>query len=119
MTFNVKTSMIAEAAAVVTVEGELDLFTAPRLQEALLNAIETGHTGVLVDLTGSTFVDSTTLGLLMGSFERLTESGGTLAVACHDPNLRRIFQITLLDQVFPVFDSREDGETYVLELVGN
>jgi len=118
MTFNVGTSTIAEAAAVVTVDGELDLFTAPQLQEALLEAIETGHTGVLVDLSGSTFVDSTTLGLLMGSFERLAESGGTLAVACHDPNLRRIFEITLLDQVFRVFAAREDGEAYVREFVG-
>lgn len=117
MSFNVETTTIADAAAVIGVEGELDLYTAPRLQEALSRAVDTGHTRVLVDLSRSTFIDSTTLGVLMGSFQRLTDSGGTLVVACTDANLRRIFEITLLDQVFRVFESREDGEAHVLELV--
>lgn len=116
MNFSVGTSMIDGNAAVVAVEGEADLYTAPQLKDALNHVMDEGRTGVLVDLSKSTFIDSTTLGVLMGAIDRLRRSGGGLAISCHDPNIRRIFEITLLDQVFPIFDTREDGEAHVREL---
>ena len=60
---------------------------------------------MLVDLSNATFIDSTTLGVLMGAVKRLRPAGGELAIACHDPNIRKIFEITLLDRVFEIFDT--------------
>ncbi len=116
MNFSVASVPIDGSAAVVSVEGEADLYTAPQLRDALNQVIDEGRTGVLVDLSRSTFIDSTTLGVLMGAIDRLRRNGGGLAITCGDPNIRRIFEITLLDKVFPLFETREDGESHVRRL---
>ncbi len=45
----------------------------------------------------------------MGAVKRLRPAGGELAIACHDPNVRKIFAITLLDRIFEIFNSPEDA----------
>jgi anti-sigma B factor antagonist len=87
----------------VSVSGEVDLYTAPALKAALREAIDEGGRRVLVDLSDATFIDSTTLGVLIGAVKRLRPDGGELAIACHDPNIRKIFSITLLDRIFEIF----------------
>ncbi len=73
------------------------------------SAIKTGATSILVDLSGATFIDSTTLGVLMGAVRRLRPLGGEVAIACADPNICRIFEITLLDRVFRIFPTSDEG----------
>lgn len=116
MNFVVGTTILDARCAVVSVEGESDLYTAPQLKEALQHVVDEGNVAVLVDLSKSTFVDSTTLGVLMGTIEQLRQRGGTLAITCRDPNIRKIFEITLLDQVFAIFETRASGEAYLREL---
>lgn len=87
----------------VSVSGEVDLYTAPALKGALREAIEGGARRVLVDLSQATFIDSTTLGVLIGAVKRLRPLGGELAIACRDPNILKIFSITLLDRIFAIF----------------
>jgi anti-sigma B factor antagonist len=87
---------------VVALRGEIDLSTAPELRAALLALIDDGARRIVVDLTSTTFVDSTTLGVLLGAGKRLRVSGGELAIVCADRNIRRIFEITLLDRVFSI-----------------
>jgi anti-sigma B factor antagonist len=95
--------------ATVEVAGEVDLSTAPALKEALLQTIEGGARRVLVDLSHATFIDSTTLGVLMGAVKRLRPAGGELAIACNDPNIRKIFEITLLDRIFEIYATPEEA----------
>ena len=99
--------------AAVAITGEADVFTAPELKEALAAAIAGGAKDVLVDLSEATFVDSTTLGLLIGTVRRLDPLGGTVAVAVGDPSVARIFEITRLDQVFSMFDSVDAALAYL------
>jgi anti-sigma B factor antagonist len=47
--------------------------------------------------------------VLLGALKRLRPAGGELAIVCPDPNIRKIFQITLLDRVFSIFETREDA----------
>jgi anti-sigma B factor antagonist len=61
----------------------------------------------VVDLSEATFIDSTTLGVLLGTLKRLRTVGGEIALVCTDRNIRKIFEITLLDRVFPLFESRD------------
>jgi len=59
----------------------------------------------VVDLSGATFVDSTTLGVLLGAVKRLRLIGGELVLVCADLNIRRILSITLLDRAFVIYDT--------------
>jgi anti-sigma B factor antagonist len=107
--FQVSTTSLGDGVAGVVVLGEADIYTAPELKEALTAAIEAGATSVLVDLSRATFIDSTTLGVLMGAVRRLRPGGGEVAIACADPNICRIFEITLLDRVFRIFPTPGEG----------
>jgi anti-sigma B factor antagonist len=107
--FHATTTNLGDGVAVVVVGGEADLYTAPQLKKALAAALDGGALYVLVDLSTTTFIDSTTLGVLMGAVRRVRPEGGELAIACDDPNIRRIFEITLLDRVFRIFSAPEEG----------
>jgi anti-sigma B factor antagonist len=95
--------------AVLVVHGQADLHTAPELREQLHAVIDDGAFHVVVDLTDASFVDSMTLGVLLGGVKRLRPQGGQLRVVVDQPGLRRIFEVTLLDRVFTLFSTREDA----------
>ena len=85
--------------------GELDLFTAPRLQEALERSIDLGARRVVVDLARVTFIDSTALGVLIGVGRQLRAGEGSLDLVCQNGNVRRVLEITGLDAVFALHTS--------------
>jgi anti-sigma B factor antagonist len=93
--------------AVVAVRGDADLHTAHELRSAIADAIDGGATWLVVDLAETTFIDSMTLGVLLGAVKRLRPVGGSVSVVCTDANILRIFEITLLDRVFSLQESRE------------
>jgi anti-sigma B factor antagonist len=68
-----------EGRRVMAAAGELDLYTAPDLRRLLTQVIEDGTTGVVIDLSETTFLDSTGLGVLIGALKRLRSRGGALA----------------------------------------
>jgi anti-sigma B factor antagonist len=109
MQLEISTADLGGGVATVGVAGEVDLYTAPALKAALRETIDGGARSVLVDLSRATFIDSTTLGVLMGAVKRLRPAGGELAIACSDPNIRKIFEITLLDRIFNIFDLPAQG----------
>ena len=94
---------------VIAVRGEIDLFTAPDMKAALSEAIESGHTRIAVDLTDTTFLDSTALGVLIGAVKRLRSRDGRLTIVNVDDNIAKTFEITGLDQIFPISSTREDA----------
>jgi anti-sigma B factor antagonist len=104
--FTVEDAAIDETTHVVEVTGELDLYSAPELKTHVLGAIESGKSRIVVDLTKSTFIDSTTLGVLVGARKRLREHDGSLAVVCPDPEKLALFEMTGLDRVFSIHENR-------------
>ena len=86
----------------VTLEGEVDLYTAPEFKEVLLRGIDEGARNVVVDLSAVTFVDSTALGVLVGGGKRLLDSG-SLRIVCGDERIRRILEIAGLAGVFTIY----------------
>ena len=94
---------------VVAVRGEIDLFTAPELKAALGEAIEAGRTRIVVDLSETSFLDSTALGVLIGTVKRLRSRDGRLTIVNVDPNIAKTFEITGLDQIFTIRSSREEA----------
>jgi anti-sigma B factor antagonist len=87
--------------ATVTVAGELDLSTAPDLQDALADLTGEPRT-VVVDLSGLEFCDSTGLAALLGAHKTLSDNGGTLELLAPNPMLVNLVRITGLDDVFEV-----------------
>ena len=101
---------------VIAVGGEIDLFTAPEMKAALLGAIDAGKTRIVVDLSRTTFLDSTALGVLIGAIKRLRSRDGALTIVNTESTIAKTFEITGLDQIFTITDTREaaiaalDGE---------
>ena len=71
--------------------------------------IDKGGKEVVVDLTDTTFIDSTTLGVLVGGVKRLRPNGGQLSIVCSDRNITKIFEITGLDRVFTIYPTRDEA----------
>jgi anti-sigma B factor antagonist len=94
---------------VVAVRGEIDLFTAPELKTALGEAIEAGKSRIVVDLGETTFLDSTALGVLIGTVKRLRGNDGRLTIVNVDQNIAKTFEITGLDQIFTIRGSRDEA----------
>jgi len=107
--FSVQSEQLGEGTHVISLAGEVDLYTAPELKQELLNAIGNGAKEVIVDFTDTTFIDSTTLGVLVGGVKRLRPNGGRLSIVCSDPNITKIFEITGLDRVFPIYPTRAEA----------
>ncbi|MEV1287760.1 STAS domain-containing protein [Micromonospora sp. NPDC049679] len=96
---------------VLEVGGEVDVYTAPRLRERLIEVVEGGARKVVVDLGRVDFLDSTGLGVLVGALKRLRAGNGTFGLVCGKEPLLKIFRITALDQVFPIFPTVEAATT--------
>jgi len=94
---------------VVVLEGEIDIYSAPEFKEVLVNSIESGAHRVIVDLTEVTFIDSTTLGVLVSGAKRVRPRNGNLDIVCSDENIIRIFEITGLDRIFGIYASRGEA----------
>src|SRR5205085_11910188 len=94
---------------VVAVRGEIDLFTAPELKQKLTDAIEAGKSRIVVDLSDTTFLDSTALGVLIGAVKRLRTRDGVLTLVNTDANIAKTFEITGLDQIFTITASRDEA----------
>ena len=92
-------------AHVVAVRGEVDLFTAPEFKQRVMAPIGAGIDHVVVDLMETTFIDSSSLGVLIGAHRRLKSRGGRLVVACNAEPIIKTFRITGLDTVFRLTDS--------------
>jgi anti-sigma B factor antagonist len=91
--------------AVVSVAGEVDVYTAPQLRQRLLDLGEQGRHRIVVDMDGVEFLDSTGLGVLVGGLRRVRHHGGALRLVCGQDRIVKIFRITGLDKVFDLYDS--------------
>jgi anti-sigma B factor antagonist len=109
MNFDIKTEQLSESTYVISLAGEVDLYTAPEFKQQLLEVISQGAKTVIVDFTSTTFIDSTTLGVLVGGVKRLRTNDGQLTLVCSDRNITKIFEITGLDRVFSIYESRADA----------
>jgi anti-sigma B factor antagonist len=98
-----------DTTAVIRVAGEIHATTAPEFSERLNGAIEAGKTGVVLDLTGVDFIDSTGLSVLLNGLRRVTRVRGAMVLACANPTVLRLFEITKLDSTFEILPSCDDA----------
>jgi anti-sigma B factor antagonist len=98
-----------ERVVVLALHGDADLHIAGELKDRLGEAIDDGASAVVLDLSGATFLDSMALGILLGAMKRLRARGGRFRVVAPRAEIRRIFEMTLLDRVFELDVSRQDA----------
>jgi anti-sigma B factor antagonist len=110
--FGIGRRELDQRTSVISVEGELDLSTAPQLKWMLVDSLEAGHSELVVDLSLTTFMDSTALGVLVG-VDRSLGIGGRLAIVCTRANLLKIFELSGMDGVFAISPTLEDALTHV------
>ncbi|MCL2584040.1 MAG: STAS domain-containing protein [Streptosporangiales bacterium] len=99
---------------VIAVGGEVDVYTAPRLREAIAAHVDNGAYRLIIDLDTVDFLDSTGLGVLVGGLKRVRAHDGSIDVVCTQGKILKIFRITGLDKVFSIHESvpaadRADG----------
>ncbi len=98
-----------EKVEVISVVGEIDLATAPELRAVLDRVLDAGAASLIVDLSGTTFIDSTALGVLIGAWKRTQNEGRTMSVVASDPRILRVFEITGLTDLFPLHGSLDEA----------
>ena len=94
---------------VLTVSGEIDIATAPSLRERLHALLADDKRRLVIDLDDVGFLDSTALGVLVGALKRARMEDGEVRIACAQPRVLKVFEITRLDSAFDLFDSVEEA----------
>jgi len=105
--FRIEEERLDRGTVVIAIHGDADLRTASELKDRLGAAIDEGPTALVLDLTGATFLDSMALGIFLGGMKRLQAKGGRFRVVAPRTEIRRIFEMTLLDRVFDLDASRQ------------
>ena len=93
----------------LTIHGDADLRVAHQLDNRVSQVIDDGASALVVDLSATTFLDSMALGILLSGLKRLRARGGRLRLVAPRGEIRRIFEITLLDRVFELDRSRQEA----------
>jgi anti-sigma B factor antagonist len=90
---------------VINVEGEIDIYTAPRLRELLIDLARTNNYQLIINLDKVGFLDSTGLGVLVGGLNRVRPHDGSLDLVCTRERILKIFKITGLTKVFGIYQT--------------
>ena len=94
---------------VMPLTGDVDLASAPALRTRLVEATSDAPAHVILDLTRLDFIDSTGLGVLVGTLRRVRGGGGEMRIAGAPPGIERVFSVTGLDRVFQLASSVEEA----------
>ena len=100
--------------SVVTVDGEVDVYTAAQLRQTLDEEIAAGNIRLVVDLDDVGFLDSTGLGVLVGRLKLVRNDSGWLRIVCSSERILRVFRITGLDKVFAIHPTVDEGRVPVV-----
>ena len=111
--FELREQSSERGAHVICVRGEIHLTTAPRFSEHLTEAIESGKTAIVLDMSGVEFIDSTGLSVLLNGLRLMGQRQGRLALVSANPTVLRLFHITGLEGTFDIFGDRDAAIAHV------
>jgi anti-sigma B factor antagonist len=113
----VRTQCVDNHTAIVALTGEMDVYTTPQAKAVMLDLLEKGYYHLVVNLQHTEYLDSTALGMLVGTLKRVREQGGDLRIVAPSARIRRLLEITRLINVFPI-DASEQEATIKLKQEG-
>ena len=98
-----------DRTTVLTVRGEIDVYTAPRLRQGIVDLVDAGSTSIVVDMEKVDFLDSTGLGVLVEGLKRVRTRGGDLSIVVTQDKILKIFEITGLNKAFALHSSVDEA----------
>ena len=107
MNFDINTEQLGDSAYVISLTGEVDLYTAPEFKQQLLEVINQGAKEVVVDFSNTTFIDSTTLGVLVGGSGSARTTGSCRSSRATATSRRS--SRSRVDRVFTIYGSRDEA----------
>lgn len=99
------TTLTEGDSTVVRIQGEIDLYTAPKLRDYLVELVRSGHHNLIIDMEHVEFIDSTGLGVLVNLLKRIRIYDGSLRLVCTHERIIKLFRITVLPKAFPIHDT--------------
>lgn len=109
----IHTETPAGGPALMRLDGDLDAASSPRLKAAFSDVLAAAAHGVVLDLSGVPFIDSSGLGALVAGLKAAKQRGVGLALAGIHERAQAIFQITMADRIFDIFPTTEAAFTYL------
>jgi anti-sigma B factor antagonist len=106
---------VTDKIRVVALHGALDMESAESLQGRLAGGAADPSRALVVDLTDCDFIDSVGLSALLQGAKPLQNGESNVAFVAPGGLVRRLLELTAVDRTIPVFDTREDACTSVLE----
>lgn len=107
MEFSVEYTVADDGVVTVLLNGSIDVATAPQLRDLAVQLIADGHHRLLLEMSAVDFIDSIGLGVFVGVVHRLRPFDGSLAVASPSPQARKVFEITQLVRVLPLYETAD------------
>lgn len=102
-----------EGRAVLSVAGDVDVYSVPALREQLEALAGAGHHRLALDLSALAFMDSSGLGVLIGAVKRAAAGGGGLALFAVPEHILRVLRVTGLTKVMPSFEQRAEALAWI------
>ncbi|HET6153839.1 MAG TPA: STAS domain-containing protein [Marmoricola sp.] len=96
------TTRQVDGTTLVSVGGEIDVYTAPKLRDKITELVNSGHHALVIDMEKVDFLDSTGLGVLVGGLKKVRAQDGSMSLICNQDRLLKIFRITGLAKVFTI-----------------
>jgi len=109
MEIKVRIKELKEEVAEVILEGEIDVYTSPKVKETLNSLIAEGQRFLVINLEEVTYIDSTGLGVLIGALKRIREKNGNIKLICTNLQIKKIFEITGLVKIFAIYGNEQEA----------
>ncbi|MFQ5458130.1 MAG: STAS domain-containing protein [Myxococcota bacterium] len=100
---------ITEGLAVLAVQGEVDMHSSPRVREAQSKALAESAKGVVIDLSGVGYMDSSGIATLIEGLQRAKRDGRNFRLAGLTAAVRDVFDLARLADVFEIFPTRDEA----------
>ncbi len=84
----------------LSISGEVDIYTSQSLKEKLYSVIESNKCDLLIDCSELNYIDSTGLGIFVGSLKKVKENNGKIYISNLKEKIKKLFVITGLDKLF-------------------
>lgn len=112
--FSVRKEQLDGGISAITVQGELDMNTAPQLERQLEEALADSEASIMLDLSQCEFIDSTGIALIVRSWQRLDrgaggEGQGRLVLCSHNHQVRRLLKITGVESSISMHEGRDEA----------
>lgn len=94
---------------VIDLPGEIDIYTSPKVRDAITELIDQGHYHLVINLEKVRHIGSAGLGVLVGGLKRARERGGSVNLVCTNPQIKKLFDLTGLVTIFGIFDDEQSA----------